>query len=222
MRTKTRSGRRPAGENASGKYHHGALRQALLTAAASLLADVGVERFTLRECARRAGVSHGAPAHHFGDVRGLLSELAADSFEQLATLMRQQRDAADPDPFSQFEATGLAYLEFALANPAPFRLMFRSERLDASNSRLVAAGQATYGQLANTIAGANATNANRAFMLPQKAALAWSVVHGFANLMLDNEQFADNNGRVPESARSALKQLIRLARPAFEAERIDR
>lgn len=82
----SRSTRTSAGE---APYHHGALRDALLAAAESVLNESGLEGFTLRECARRAGVSHGAPAHHFGDARGLLSAFAAQSFDQLEALTRQ-------------------------------------------------------------------------------------------------------------------------------------
>lgn len=85
--------RKPSGQKkARGRtssYHHGALREALLKAAEAVLLEHGVEGFTLRECARRAQVSHGAPAHHFGDVRGLLSEFTAVSFEQLDALMSE-------------------------------------------------------------------------------------------------------------------------------------
>src|SRR5690606_36808708 len=75
-------------------YHHGDLRRALLAATEELLEAEGIEAFTLREVARRAGVSHGAPAHHFGDVRGLLSEFTAESFAQLSAAMRRRRARA--------------------------------------------------------------------------------------------------------------------------------
>jgi AcrR family transcriptional regulator len=65
-------------------YHHGALREALVEAAEALIREQGLEAFTLRECARRAGVSHAAPAHHFGDARGLLTACAAAGMERLA------------------------------------------------------------------------------------------------------------------------------------------
>src|SRR5690606_5659937 len=82
---------------AGGAYHHGDLRRALLTATEELLEAEGLEGFTLREVARRAGVSHGAPAHHFGDVRGLLSEFTAQSFEQLSATMRRRRARASDE-----------------------------------------------------------------------------------------------------------------------------
>ena len=117
-------------------------------AAASVLADHGVEGFTLRECARRAGVSHGAPAHHFGDVRGLLSAFTAQSFEQLEAVTRDYQCKAPPDGFSQLLASGTAYVHYALNERARFQLMFRSDRLDASNEHLRRAGQASIDKVA--------------------------------------------------------------------------
>ena len=102
-------------------YHHGDLRQAMLQAAGEVLEELGLERFTLRECARRAGVSHGAPAHHFGDVRGLLTALVAGGFEQLLVWMDEHEAAAPGDAFSQLAANGKAYLAFALAHRALFQ-----------------------------------------------------------------------------------------------------
>ena len=81
---------------AGSSYHHGDLRHAMLVAAGALIEEEGVDGLSLRECARRAGVSHGAPAHHFGDVRGLLTALAAQSFEMLVTYMDRYEAAAAP------------------------------------------------------------------------------------------------------------------------------
>jgi AcrR family transcriptional regulator len=201
-------------------YHHGSLRAALLQSAETVLADCGIDKFTLRECARRAGVSHGAPAHHFGDVRGLLSEFTAESFEQLDALMREYRDSGASDPFSQLLASGLAYVDYALAHPPRFQLMFRSDRLDGDNERLVAAGRRAYGHLEETIAAVSAAAGEPGVMLVEKAALAWSIVHGFANLVLDNAGFAAQTGSAPEGARATVETLIRLSRAAFEAHTV--
>ena len=70
-------------QKAPNRYHHGDLRRALLAAVDEIVQELGVEGLSLRECARRAGVSHGAPAHHFGDKRGMLTEYATDGFEKL-------------------------------------------------------------------------------------------------------------------------------------------
>ena len=199
----------------SDAYHHGGLREALLEAAESVLLEHGVEGFTLRECARRAGVSHGAPAHHFGDARGLLSEFSALSFERLDALMRAYRQSSEPDAYAQFAATGLAYVDFALANRARFQLMFRSDRLDYRNERLSAAGAGVYAQLVETVTAMRPERA-RGKLPREHIALAWSIAHGVATLMLDNRTFAELVGDRPEHAHAMMHDLLRRARPFFE------
>jgi AcrR family transcriptional regulator len=215
---KTRGGAasRP-GRNTQEPYHHGALRDALLEVAESVLLDFGVEGFTLRECARRAGVSHGAPAHHFGDARGLLSELTAASFEQLEALMRTYRAKAPPDGYSQFGATGLAYVDYALAHRARFQLMFRSDRMDHSNQRLLDAGKLAYAHLEETLRLVTSEAHPPSAGLEAKIALAWSLVHGFSTLMLDNRQFAALIGDDPSRPHRVMADLLLRMRGVFEA-----
>jgi len=203
-------------------YHHGDLRRALLVSAEGVLDELGIAGFTLRECARRAGVSHGAPAHHFGDARGLLSALAAESFEQLETLTVERREAAEPEAFSQLVATGLAYVEYALAHRARFQLMFSSQRLDHSHEPLVQAGERVYGHLVECMTRVNTEAGAPASVLPHKTTLAWSMVHGFAGLMFENESFAAGAHAHPGGALALLEQLVRLSRPAFEAKQVPR
>src|SRR4051794_796732 len=112
-----------ADRRAARSYHHGDLRKALLIAAEADLAEKGLEGFTLRGCARRAGVSHAAPAHHFKDTGALLTALAADGYERFTAAM-QKRQAAETTARARLIGAGLGYLDFALANPALFRLMF--------------------------------------------------------------------------------------------------
>ena len=162
-------------------YHHGDLRAALLDAAGSILQEKGVEGFSLRECARRAGTSHAAPAHHFGDAQGLLSEFAALGFERMVAMMRSARAAAAPGAAEQLRATGRAYVDFALANRAAFQLMFRADRLAGAHARLDAARAAAFEELRSALAALH----GGAAPLPQLM-LAWSAVHGFATLLLEH------------------------------------
>ena len=184
-------------------YHHGALREALLQAAEQVLEVEGLESFTLRECARRAGVSHGAPAHHFGDAGGLLSELAATGFDRLTALMLKYRAAADPAPLLQLRAAGLAYIDFAVAHRALFQLMFRSDRIDAKSPRLQEAGGRAFETFAEALRSAAPVPDDEQ---APRLLLAWSVVHGFATLLLEGrldrftagvsrEQYAREMGR---------------------------
>jgi AcrR family transcriptional regulator len=220
MAQAAKTGRKKAaagGRTAQAPYHHGDLRAALLEVAESVLLDHGLEGFTLRECARRAGVSHGAPAHHFGDARGLLTEFTAVSFEQLAALMQEHRARAAPDGYSQLVATGLAYVDYALAHRARFQLMFRSDRLEQGNERLVAAGDRTYAQLRETMELVTAQAKVRGAPLEPKIVLAWSIVHGFATLMLDNRGFATVVGGDARHAHGLMEELLMRSRPVFEA-----
>ena len=217
------SARGPTGKRAkppakrARSYHHGELKDALLAAAASVLADHGVEGFTLRECARRAGVSHGAPAHHFGDVRGLLSAFTAQSFEQLEALTREYQRKAPSDGFSQLLASGIAYVDYALCERARFQLMFRSDRLDASNEHLRRAGHAAFAILQESMARTSAEAGAEGVMLPEKTALAWSTVHGYATLLLENEGFASQTRGSRDKALALIRKLISLSRAAYES-----
>jgi len=167
------------------QYHHGDLRAALLEAAEAMLVESGVERFTLRECARRAGVSHAAPAHHFGDTRGLLTEIAALGFERLSQRMNDYLARTGDNPARQLTAVGQAYIDFALDHRPQFQLMFRHDRLDATSPRLQSASQASFDALLAALTRVSSADemATRAF--EAKILLAWSAVHGFATLFLE-------------------------------------
>lgn len=171
----------------AGSYHHGDLRQALLDAAQSLLDERGLEGFTLRECARRAGVSHAAPAHHFGDATGLLTAFAAAGFRQLSAMMQAYRDKAAASPQAQLRAVGLAYIDFAIGHRAQFQLMFRYDRLSPGDAGLEQAGSEAAGHLSTTLAGALAERGldGQGQDFERRLLLAWSAVHGFATLLLE-------------------------------------
>ena len=123
-------------------YHHGSLREALLQAAERILERDGIQGLTLRAAAREAGVSHAAPKNHFGDLSGLLSELAAVGFERFVAMMQANVRDGDP-PAPRMAAIGRGYVTFARAHPGLFVLMFRSERLDMSRPALRAAVDAS-------------------------------------------------------------------------------
>jgi AcrR family transcriptional regulator len=181
-----------------------------------VLTESGLEVFTLREVARRAGVSHGAPAHHFGDVRGLLSAYATEGFAQLAAAMAERRAAAPPHALDQLIAAGIAYVDYALAHRARFQLMFRSDRLDWTHPELADAGDHAYGQLVETIALVDpGTDASAVARRARKIALAWSMVHGYATLMLDNRAFAAHAHGDRARALAMMEAMLVSARPAF-------
>lgn len=168
-------------------YHHGDLRDALLQAAARIAAREGLQGLTLRAVAREAGVSHAAPAHHFGDITGLISELVAIGFRSFsAALSEAAASAASPEAAA--EARARAYVAFARDNPCLFQLMFRTERLDHSRPALREAATSAFLNLARVVGERrHETVEPEHLTLAQAADIArvWSMVHGFAMLYLD-------------------------------------
>lgn len=104
-------------------YHHGSLREELLAAALQIVEAEGVAALSLREVARRAGVSPAAPFRHFPDKQALITAIATDALRQFVEQTEQAMEAAGDDPVERFRAMGVAYVEFAVAHPARFRAM---------------------------------------------------------------------------------------------------
>lgn len=157
-------------------YHHGNLSRALLDAAAEVIAEVGPSQMSLREVARRTGVSNAAPVHHFGDKAGLFTALAAEGFERLAAALDDVQAVTD-----DFVEIGVAYVNFALANRAHFEVMFRPELYHADAPEIVAgthrAAQYLYAPAAAAI---GASTGGR-----DAGVTAWSLVHGLATLLIN-------------------------------------
>ncbi|SRR5579871_30496 len=185
-RAAARGGRRRAAAAPAAPYHHGALREAMLEAAERILERDGIAGLTLRAAAREAGVSHAAPKNHFGDVRGLLSELAAVGFARFGAALVAETQEGDP-PGVRMAAIGRGYVTFARQNPGLFLLMFRGERLDFKRPVLQTAAEAAFGVLAGSVGAQREPRSETPLTLPQAARItaAWSLVHGFAMLMLD-------------------------------------
>ncbi|MCZ2264523.1 TetR/AcrR family transcriptional regulator [Isoptericola sp. QY 916] len=150
-------------------YHHGDLRAVVLRHAADQIAQDGVDRLSLRGLAQRAGVSHAAPAHHFGDRQGLFTALATEGFDLLAVELQ----AAGPD----LRDVAVAYVRFALARPGHFAVLFRSDLLRADDPELTAARRRSGHALRDGVRGLEGVSDPAAVQLA-----AWSVVHGFASL----------------------------------------
>ena len=160
-------------------YHHGDLRTAVLRSAAKLLEKEGLAALSLREVARRAGVSHNAPYRHFPDRDALLAALAAEGFERLAEALQANagRDM------------GAAYVRFALDQPQRFRLMFGGLLRLERHPELARASAEAHGALVA------AMRAQKEIQDPETAAAAaWSLVHGLAHLLLDGH-FAQAAGK---------------------------
>ena len=178
-------------------YHHGDLRKALLVAAEAELTEKGVEGFTLRGCAKRAGVSHAAPAHHFKDAGALLAALVTEGFERFTVAMRK-RQKGEATARGRLVGAGLGYLDFALANPALFRLMFSSARPDPDDPALKAAGTTAFTVLLDAIRDLDGADPENDPNTVLDVAVAWSGVHGLSHLLLSGrllflEEIADGD-----------------------------
>jgi AcrR family transcriptional regulator len=202
-------------------YHHGDLRRALLQAADEAITEQGVAALSMRDLARRAGVSHAAPTHHFGDKAGLLTAFATSGFEQLAKALATSRLASN-----SFIELGVTYIRFATTHRALFEVMFRTDLYHADDPELLAAraqaADALYaavsdlpgGLLARDAAGdparpARPGTAEAAPPEVRRAGLAaWSMAHGFATLWLTGA-FPDREVDPTEVARSLFSELSR-------------
>jgi AcrR family transcriptional regulator len=172
----------------------------------------GLQGLTLRAVAREAGVSHAAPTHHFGDLTGLVSELAAIGFRQFNAAMAVA-GTGGASLLDKALARAKAYVAYARAHPGMYGLMFRTERLDMTRPSLHEAAHASFAGLAGSIgASRNETISAEALSLDQAAAIAraWSLVHGFTMLLLDG-RLTDMLRRLPEGtdAETLLDAMLR-------------
>jgi AcrR family transcriptional regulator len=177
-------------------YHHGDLRRVLLEEAVASLRESGPAALSLRDLARRAGVSHAAPAHHFGDKRGLLTAVAAEGFRRLSASLGATYEAT-----GDFAEVGVAYVRFAVEERPYFDVMFRPDLYDPDDPDLVAArsasGAALYGPAA-TVSDA-----------PLEAGIAaWSLVHGLATLGLAGNLPPEIGGDLAAAARQVTGYLF--------------
>jgi AcrR family transcriptional regulator len=164
-------------------YHHGNLREALLGAAIRLIAEVGPAAFTLREVARRAGVSHNAPYRHFRDRDDLMAAVAAEGFRELT---RAMMEAAAPrsDALDRLKHAGLGYITFALRRPEHFTVMFDAPISKHKHPESGAAGEESFATLLGFVKGCQEAGQLPSGDLRQMALLAWTMVHGIAKLAI--------------------------------------
>lgn len=179
-------------------YHHGDLRAALVAAGEAELTEKGVEGFSLRSVAKRAGVSHAAPSHHFGDTNGLLTALAAEGFRQFQDTL-DAREIGATDNRDRAVRAGLGYLEFALARPALFRLIFSSARPDYASADLIAAADRAYHHLVGLVEvlGGGETD----------VVALWATSHGIADLA-SGHKLRTMMGKSPEEREAMIRAVL--------------
>jgi len=178
-------------------YHHGDLRRAVIAAALDVIAAEGPAAVSLRDLARRAGVSHAAPAHHFKDRVGLLTAIAAEGFGLLATALDDAGDLRD---------AGVRYVRFAREHPAHFQVMFAPELLRANDLELTTARTLAGGRLRAAVSAVPAEGRGPDARLAGIA--AWSLAHGFATLLISHNLDGQVGEQDPDEVFHALTGML--------------
>ncbi|MFE3941340.1 TetR/AcrR family transcriptional regulator [Streptomyces sp. NPDC059118] len=178
-------------------YHHGDLRHAVLTAALDVIGTEGPGALSLRDLARRAGVSHAAPAHHFKDRTGLLTAIATEGYERFADALADAPDLRE---------RGVRYVRFAVDHPAHFQVMFQPDLYRTDDPDLLAAKDRASAELRAGVTGLPATGRGDDARLAGVA--AWSLAHGFATLLLSGNLEGAVGSRDPEAVFRSVTELL--------------
>lgn len=194
----------------SATYHHGDLRRALLAEAAAVLDASGVGALSLRDVARRAGVSPTAPYHHFRSKADLVCALAEDALAALDAALAAA-DATASDPAERIRAQGVAYVLFAVDHPERFRVAFRSDPGTAPAHAVDERGAlpedaVAFRHLVRAVRALTSDPARQGAL----AVAAWSLVHGLASLLVDGplRAVAGDRARVRALAEAAVSQIL--------------
>ena len=171
-----------------GRYHHGDLRRALIDAAIAIVEREGQSALTLRAAARRIGVSEAAPYRHFADKDALLASVAEEGLRTLSSWMREEAAPHEASPPQRLQALGVAYVKFAVAHPARFRVMFTVVAAEPeSYPALAAAYEETFDLLRDAILDCQRVGLVRAGDPLELALAAWAIVHGLADLSVGGQ-----------------------------------
>jgi AcrR family transcriptional regulator len=195
-------------------YHHGNLREALIAAAIELVEEVGPENVSVREAAKRAGVSPGAPFRHFPSKIALMTAVA----EQAMRLFRQEviravENVSPDDPLARFEAVGSAYLHWAIHNPTHFQVISTRSLIDWSASTSLREDNTLIRSLMEqAIDDAHDTGRLRSVNIAETHVAARAVVYGLARMYVDGHfaQWAVSGKTAEDTAQSVLKQFVSL------------
>jgi AcrR family transcriptional regulator len=185
------------------KYHHGNLKSVLLKAAFKLIEKMGLDGFTLREVARKAGVSHNAPYRHFPSKESLVAALATESFRQLHQAL-QVAIAECAEPAGRLHDAAIAYLRFALKNPSRFNIMFHSTFDREAYPEYVAA----YTGLLDLLSELIEQHSNLTTPRETAGELVWASIHGIAELGLARRLRHGSQPELEQLANAATSALL--------------
>jgi AcrR family transcriptional regulator len=187
-------------------YHHGDLKRVVIETAQAMLREEKGWQFTLREVARRAGVSHAAPYKHFPDKSALLAELAALGFDELRTALAGAIGKPGRAARAELIAAAKAYAQFGADNPSLYRLMFSADVDKKSSAKLDEAGAGAFAELAGILERGQESGAFKKQPVHGQAAAAWALVHGITLLSIDGQLLPEKVGAKPIDA--ALASLL--------------
>ncbi|MCP4723376.1 MAG: TetR/AcrR family transcriptional regulator [Desulfobacteraceae bacterium] len=174
-------------------YHHGDLRRKLLDTALKIISEHGLEKVSMRGLGVRLGVSRTAPYRHFAGKSALLCAIAEDGYKKLTKAMNQKNQQLTDDPVTRLNNTGIAYVEFAIANPVHYRIMFGNEILENDRTpELVTEAEKSFNELLFAVKVCQ----EEKFVKPLNphiiANLLWSMTHGISTLLIDGQIQAVN------------------------------
>ncbi len=201
------------------QYHHGNLRAALIDTTAGIIASEGVEAVSMRTLAEKTGVSRTAPYRHFEDKSALLAAVAEQGFEELHSALKESAESR-MGSLKRFEKMALAYLDFALKNPAYYRLMFGKELASESPPEaLMSSAMTTLEAAVSVIAACQKDGHFRKADTVALANTAWSTLHGMSSLLLDGQIRTESRKKITFTLESKSKEadgLRRLAKTAVK------
>ena len=188
-------------------YHHGNLQEALLEASIQLIGEVGPTAFTLREVARRAGVSHNAPYRHFQDKSALLAAVAAQGYDELTEAMTKAAEQ-QANPRDCLKQAGLAYIAFALRRPEHFTVMFDAPLPPQEHPDAALASKRSFSVLLDLVQACQDKKQPLSEDSLSFALLAWSMVHGIAKLAITGRLPYRSRAKVLEFASFVIEQSL--------------
>lgn len=189
-------------------YHHANLRETLLQGAVRVIAELGPTAFTLREVARRAGVSHNAPYRHFRDKDAILAAVAAQGFHELTRAMREAGERQSR-ALDKLKHAGLAYVAFAIRRPEHFTVMFDAPVRSSKDPEYVQASQEAFDTLITYIKNCQEEGQLPAGNTQDRVLYAWSVVHGIAKLAVAGRFPFRTDAAMVKFAKFAINESVR-------------
>jgi AcrR family transcriptional regulator len=190
-------------------YHHGDLRQALINGAIAIIAERDVDSVSLREVARQAGVSHTAPYRHFSDKENLLAAVGEEGFNGLTQALTRAIAPHQALPTIELTACGIAYVEYALAHPSHYRVMFGAHRGEKGRfPQLDSASKASFAILVDILNEGQIAGVFCSGMPQQLAWVVWSLMHGLVMLLIDRQIAVEEIGDVAELTKLMTQSLL--------------